>query len=172
MSDDNRTIVHHKVAARAYCVFGPEDAQFSAREMPYEKRPAAAPTSSGGKPPALSFDHVLQRLQAELAKSKETGADLQGLTSAMTDIQDTLGGGLVGDLPLSNADGSPPPRTAAQPITFLPSIGQPNLHSMGLTVSRPPLSSRYRTSSPIPKPHSTSIWRKFVSWKSNWKSTA
>ena len=99
VSDDNRTIVHHKVAARVYCVFNAEDAQLSSREIPHARRvapPQAAPTSSGGKAPALSFDHVLQRLQAELAKSKETGADLQGLTTAMTDIQDTLEGGLVG----------------------------------------------------------------------------
>jgi hypothetical protein len=51
--------------------------------------------SSGGKPGGLSFEHVLYRLQTELQRSKETGAELQGLTSAMTDIQDTLGGGLV-----------------------------------------------------------------------------
>jgi hypothetical protein len=31
----------------------------------------------------------------ELEKSKETGAELQTLTSAMTDIQETLNGGLV-----------------------------------------------------------------------------
>lgn len=31
VSDDNRTIVHHKVAARVYCVFKPEDATASAR---------------------------------------------------------------------------------------------------------------------------------------------
>lgn len=32
----------------------------------------------------------------ELAKSKETGAELQTLATTMTDIQDTLGGGMVG----------------------------------------------------------------------------
>lgn len=51
--------------------------------------------SSGGKVAGLSFDHVLQKLQSELAKSKETGAELQGLATVMTDIQDTLGGGMV-----------------------------------------------------------------------------
>jgi hypothetical protein len=43
----------------------------------------------------VSFDHVLAKLQAELAKSKETETELHGLRSTMTDIQDTLGGGLA-----------------------------------------------------------------------------
>lgn len=37
---------------------------------------------------------MLAKLQAELVKSKETEAELHGLRSTMTDIQDTLGGGL------------------------------------------------------------------------------
>ena len=67
--------------------------------------------SVGGKAGGLSFDHVLHKLQvcensissctadgdqAELARSKETGSELQNLATSMTDIQDTLGGGLVG----------------------------------------------------------------------------
>ena len=65
--------------------------------------------SAGGKAGGLSFDHVLHKLQvspgweehadwtqAELQRSKETGSELQNLATAMTDIQDTLGGGLVG----------------------------------------------------------------------------
>lgn len=51
--------------------------------------------STGGKIGGISFDHVLIKLQAELQRSRETGAELQDLTTAMTDIQDTLGGGLV-----------------------------------------------------------------------------
>ena len=51
--------------------------------------------SSGGKVPGLSFDHVLQKLQAELSKSKEIGTELSNMASSMTEIQDTLGGGLV-----------------------------------------------------------------------------
>jgi len=31
VSEDNRTIVHHKVAAKVYCVFGEEDAALSSR---------------------------------------------------------------------------------------------------------------------------------------------
>ncbi|KAK8847602.1 hypothetical protein IAR55_005461 [Kwoniella newhampshirensis] len=119
VSEDNRTIVHHKVAAKVYCVFGPEDAALSARELVnYQnqdnrgmRRLAAGPAngghpnnqlaqmgpavmSGGGKGSGLSFDHVLTKLQAELRASKETGAELQSLASTFTDIQDTLGGGL------------------------------------------------------------------------------
>jgi hypothetical protein len=43
----------------------------------------------------LTFDHILSRLQNELQKSRETGAELHGLTGAMSDIQDTLGGAMV-----------------------------------------------------------------------------
>jgi hypothetical protein len=43
----------------------------------------------------LTFDHILSRLQTELQKSRETGAELSTLTSVMTDIHDTLGGGAV-----------------------------------------------------------------------------
>jgi len=31
ISEDNRAIIHHKVSAKAYCVFGPEDAGLSSR---------------------------------------------------------------------------------------------------------------------------------------------
>ncbi len=31
ISEDNRTIIHHKVSARAYCVMGPDDCAISAR---------------------------------------------------------------------------------------------------------------------------------------------
>ncbi|WVQ98264.1 hypothetical protein IAU59_005387 [Kwoniella sp. CBS 9459] len=117
VSEDNRTIVHHKVAAKVYCVFGPEDAALSARELVNYQNPdsrglrrvASQPNghpnnqlsqmgpaimSSGGKSSALSFDSVLNKLQNELRASKETGAELQNLATAFTDIQDTLGGGL------------------------------------------------------------------------------
>jgi hypothetical protein len=45
----------------------------------------------------LSFDVILSRLQGELQKSRETGAELNTLTGAMGEIHDTLGGGLVSD---------------------------------------------------------------------------
>jgi hypothetical protein len=43
----------------------------------------------------LTFDHILSRLQTELQKSRETGAELHTLTGTMNDINDTLGGNLV-----------------------------------------------------------------------------
>lgn len=66
--------------------------------MVYKRPPAPASPkafSAGGKANGVSFDHVLAKLQAELAKSKETETELHGLRSTMTDIQDTLGGGLA-----------------------------------------------------------------------------
>ncbi|KAG2336481.1 hypothetical protein BDR05DRAFT_1005836 [Suillus weaverae] len=38
----------------------------------------------------LSFDHILSRLQGELQKSRETGAKLHSLSTAMNEIHDTL----------------------------------------------------------------------------------
>ena len=36
VSEDNRSIVHHKVAAKVYCVYGPAEAALSARyTFPY-----------------------------------------------------------------------------------------------------------------------------------------
>jgi hypothetical protein len=43
----------------------------------------------------LTFDHIISRLQGELQKSRETGAELHGLTNAMGEIHETLGGSLV-----------------------------------------------------------------------------
>ncbi|TXT16079.1 hypothetical protein VHUM_00582 [Vanrija humicola] len=115
-SEDNRTIIHHKVSAKAYCVFNSEDAQASARNNNdprngLRRAPAGSMAqgnsanalshmgqplmSAGGKPNGLSFDHVLQKLQNELHRSKETTQELQGLNWSMTDVQDTLGGGLA-----------------------------------------------------------------------------
>ena len=39
--------------------------------------------------------HIADEMQAELNQSKDAGNQLRDLTSTMTDIQDTLGGGLV-----------------------------------------------------------------------------
>ncbi|KAH9050284.1 hypothetical protein EDB84DRAFT_596234 [Lactarius hengduanensis] len=48
-----------------------------------------APGKSG-----ITFDHILSRLQGELQKSRETGAELHSLTGAMNEIHETLGGNL------------------------------------------------------------------------------
>lgn len=42
----------------------------------------------------MSFDHILHKLQAELQKSRETASELGNLNTAMSDIGETLGGGL------------------------------------------------------------------------------
>ena len=53
---------------------------------------------SNMRPPGesgLTFDHILSRLQGELQKSRESGAELHSLNGSMNDIHDTLGGTLV-----------------------------------------------------------------------------
>lgn len=73
---------------------------------PAQRRPTLQSQALGGmggmggsmRPPGksgLSFDHILTRLQSELQKSRETGAELHSLTTSMNDIHDTLGGALV-----------------------------------------------------------------------------
>lgn len=49
-----------------------------------------APGKSG-----LTFEHILNRLQGELQKSRETGTELQSLNGTMSEVHDTLGGSLV-----------------------------------------------------------------------------
>lgn len=43
----------------------------------------------------LTFDHILNRLQNELQKSRETGSELNTLASVMTDISENLVGGAL-----------------------------------------------------------------------------
>ena len=138
VGEDNKTIIHHKVAARVLCVLSEQDMQLAARAeaqqhppsyngLTGQARPGGFSFASGqpgvnGVPGAqrrstipqglddmggmgpgvralgksgLSFDHILSRLQGELQKSRETGADLHTLSGAMNDIHDTLGGNLV-----------------------------------------------------------------------------
>jgi hypothetical protein len=134
IGEDNKTTIHHKVAARVMCVFTDEDAHLAARveaipssaslppSVPSILPPATSSSGSGNnfsfahpqrrpalqsqlggmggsmRPPGkngLSFDHILSRLQGELQKSRETGAELHSLSTAMNDIHDTLGGSVV-----------------------------------------------------------------------------
>ncbi|KAI0077601.1 hypothetical protein K474DRAFT_1661536 [Panus rudis PR-1116 ss-1] len=140
VGEDNKTIIHHKVAAKVVCVFTEQDAQNAARaEAQGAAGYALAGQSSAGnafnfvgnsqgpngingpqrrttmqpnlglggmggsaRPPGksgLTFDHILNRLQGELQKSRDTGADLHSLSGAMNDIHDTLGGNLPPNLP-------------------------------------------------------------------------
>ncbi|KAL5632706.1 hypothetical protein ACGC1H_005604 [Rhizoctonia solani] len=154
VGEDNKTIIHHKVATRVFVVLTPEDAQAAAREhhahlqhqqqalfaqQQHQHQQHAAqqaqaiarrqqgPLSGnnsqlgglGGlgqgqaRPGSkgLSFDHILNKLQMELQRSRETGQELQHLTTAMSDIQDTMGGGAI-----------PPPPPQHQ---LIPPVRQP-----------------------------------------------
>jgi hypothetical protein len=54
--------------------------------------------NSGTRPPdksGLTFDHILSRLQGELQKSRETGAELHNVTSTTNGIHNPLGGSIV-----------------------------------------------------------------------------
>ncbi|KAH7909272.1 hypothetical protein BJ138DRAFT_1155658 [Hygrophoropsis aurantiaca] len=145
IGEDNKTTIHHKVAARVMCVFTEEDVQIAARVeqmqngnpsvagVPSQQPPSSANQSfsfaqnqnghaaaqrrptlqsqglggmggMGGstRPPGksgLTFDHILSRLQGELQKSRDTGAELHSLTNAMNDIHDTLGGSMPSNPP-------------------------------------------------------------------------
>jgi hypothetical protein len=148
VGEDNKTIIHHKVAAPSSEQLAPQQL---ATPRPATAHPTRQPTIyfpslplrpsgvGGGRPPqsngpgsfsfaaqgtagrrpamqaqglggvggvgsgnvrapgksGLTFDHVLSRLQGELQKSCETGAELHNLTGAMNDIHDTHGGSLV-----------------------------------------------------------------------------
>jgi hypothetical protein len=105
MGEDSKTIIHHKVAARA------EQHQHQLQQQQHSQHhqnPSTSPapgvaSSLSGRAWAEwerarsweTFDHILSRLQGELQKSRETGAELYNLTGAMNDIQDTLSGSLV-----------------------------------------------------------------------------
>ncbi|KAL1941564.1 hypothetical protein VTO73DRAFT_7003 [Trametes versicolor] len=145
VGEDNKTIVHHKVAARVVCVFSELEAQAAQRaeQNPQgylgqmsnqpgagnsafnfagngqgssngpagpQRRPTLQPQGlvgmggMGGNVRApgksgLTFDHILSRLQGELQKSRETGAELHSLSGGLAEIHDTLGGNLPPNLP-------------------------------------------------------------------------
>lgn len=108
VGDDNKTIIHHKVACRVYLVITAEDALGIRNDFAslYRGGGHGGMLSTAGVGPGaegglrrgkggMSFDHILSRLQNELQKSRETGSELGTLTSTIGDIHDTLGGGLV-----------------------------------------------------------------------------
>ncbi|KAI5478422.1 cell cycle arrest in response to pheromone-related protein [Pseudohyphozyma bogoriensis] len=101
VSDDTKTIVHHKVAAKVYLVMNQEDALISSREFNTWYRNADSSAlhrrgakSGGSGSNGLSFDHVLSRLQGELQKSRDTGSHLGDLNSTLNEVHDHLGGGI------------------------------------------------------------------------------
>ena len=142
VGEDNKTIIHHKVAARVVCVITEQDAQAAARAEQHQpgpsmvslsaRTPAAATSSNAafdfaaaqgapGQPQrrgvmrqqglgaldgmcgnmrapgkgSLSFDYILTRLQDELQKSRETGADLNSLSGMVNKIHEALSGASV-----------------------------------------------------------------------------
>ncbi|KAJ6589137.1 hypothetical protein B0H19DRAFT_1103020 [Mycena capillaripes] len=138
VGEDNKTIIHHKVAARVSCIFNEQQARTDQQQnqgqygqspmlaqpgppgsasfnfapggpqaqrrpqMPHQGLNGMGGMGASMRPPGksgLTFDHILSRLQGELTKSRETGQDLQTLSGAMNDIQDTLGGSLPPNLP-------------------------------------------------------------------------
>ncbi|KAG2153245.1 hypothetical protein DEU56DRAFT_955177 [Suillus clintonianus] len=103
IGEDNKTIIHHKVAARVMCVFTDEDAHLAAHveaiptsaSLPPNIRlsssqhpPLFLPTSAS-IPPSIRLSSS-QHL-GELQKSRDTGAELHSLSSSMNDIHNTLG---------------------------------------------------------------------------------
>ncbi|KAK9895391.1 hypothetical protein P389DRAFT_92646 [Cystobasidium minutum MCA 4210] len=103
-SEDAKTIVHHKVAARCFLVMNADDAVAASRnfanyyrdlgDSPMHRRPGMGPNKGGMSTSGMNIDQVLSRLQTELQKSRETGADLGTLTNTIGEIHETLGGNL------------------------------------------------------------------------------
>ncbi|SNX83978.1 uncharacterized protein MEPE_02686 [Melanopsichium pennsylvanicum] len=113
VGDDNKTIIHHKVACRVYLVLTAEDALSLRHDFAslYRGGMHGGPLGTNGVGPGaegglrktkagFSFDHVLTKLQSELQRSKDTWNDLGSLTTTMHDIHETLGGSAP---PLSSA---------------------------------------------------------------------
>ncbi|UZJ53498.1 hypothetical protein CBS101457_002818 [Exobasidium rhododendri] len=124
VGEDNKTIIHHKVACRAFLVMTAEEALGLRHDFAALYRGGIAgstlnhhsvgPGAEGGLRRSklgstsggsgygnaangnniMSFDHILHKLQAELQKSRDTASELGHLNTAMSDIGETLGGGL------------------------------------------------------------------------------
>ncbi|BGP27549.1 cell cycle arrestin response to pheromone-related protein [Rhodotorula toruloides] len=118
LTEDTKQVVHHKVAAKVHLVMNSEDAIASSREinnwyrsseqLPRARPPPRTTPAQNG----LSFEHVLSRLQGELQKSRDTGANLTDVKSTLGQVHDTLGGGPPPPIP-PNAGVPPRPATSA-----------------------------------------------------------
>ncbi|KAJ7182604.1 hypothetical protein C8R43DRAFT_967543 [Mycena crocata] len=150
VSEDNKTVLHRKVVARVTCVFankpGPQPLphdQFATMSqsgaatfngMSQQRRPqvpmihqglAGLGGMGGGvRAPGrgLTLDHIFSRLQAELAKSRDTGHDLQVLTGALNNIEDTLNGALPPTSAPQYPDVLPPVRPPPPRVVEVPSL--------------------------------------------------
>ncbi|KAM6490157.1 hypothetical protein JOM56_014349 [Amanita muscaria] len=86
----------------------------------------------------LSFNLIFGRLQGELQKSKDTGAELHNLTMALGEIHDTLGGSLPQNMP-------PPPHS-------LPPVHPPQVQQSQGGEQRPSSSAGVITTHDGPPP--------------------
>lgn len=109
VGDDNKTIIHHKVACRVYLVLTAEEALAMRNDFANMYRSGSnggvqnGPMGGAGSGPAgegglrrgkgsMSFDHILGRLQMELQKSREDGAALGSLGSTISDMHESMSG--------------------------------------------------------------------------------
>lgn len=110
VSDDSKTIVHHKVAGRVYLVMTAEDALGIRNDFANIYRgnnnnqggalggPGMGPGAEGGLrrgKSTMSFDHIIGRLQMELQRSREQGQEISSLSSTVNEIQESLDGGMA-----------------------------------------------------------------------------
>ena len=108
LTDDNKEILHHRVACRVFLVITPEDALKLRNDFTSLYRggihggalgnAGISPGAEGGLrrgKPGFNMDNVIFRLQNELQKSKMVGTELRELSSTIQNIHETLGGGLA-----------------------------------------------------------------------------
>ncbi|GAA5979384.1 hypothetical protein JCM11641_005019 [Rhodosporidiobolus odoratus] len=117
LTDDTKTIVHHKVSAKVHIVLNADDALASSREFDHWYRDQQAaqaqqqqlprggagraqrPGQGGGMGNGVGFEHMLSRVQGELQKARDTGANLADVNMTLTQVHDTLGGGAPPPIP-------------------------------------------------------------------------
>lgn len=108
LTDDNKEILHHRVACRVFLVTTPEDALRLRDDFTSLYRGGVhggalgnaglCPGAEGGLrrgKPGMNLDHVIFRLQNELQKSRMVGNELSTLSTTIQSIHETLGGNVA-----------------------------------------------------------------------------
>ena len=108
LTDDNKDILHRRVACRVFLVMTPEDALKLRSDFTSLYRGGVhggslgnaglCPGAEGGfrrNKSNVNVDQVIMRLQSELQKSSMVGSDLHALGTSIKKIHDTLEGGAV-----------------------------------------------------------------------------
>lgn len=108
LTDDNKDILHRRVACRVFLVISPDDALKLRNDFSSLYRGGVhggtlgnaglCPGAEGGfrrGKPNINLDQVLGRIQIELHKSNMVGSELRTLSTAIEQIHNTLGGGVV-----------------------------------------------------------------------------